>query len=411
MESNKLKNNNEIYLYRDEGFNTFSIQLNFLASTDNRSAAILDLLSIYLLQCNQVYKNDDDISLRLRELYDMNLDFTSKWNGKQKIFSLVADLIAMDVIHDDYSKEAFEFIRDILEKPDFENEKMLEVSKRKLLSYIDSNLADYDQYAETLYYQTVLPAENMKYDYSVDKKYLEELVNSITLEDIKSEYAKLHGNFINGLVFGNINEEQLNEFVKCINLTPTKHELDYSMDVKTVEGNIEIEKDCEQSYIFITYDFTELTNAELRVLEWMLNSSIGLCYQTLRDKYGLVYGSYANILFHKKKLYIYGETNISKKEKFIEAVDEIIKSLNDRKIVEKYMNQAKKEIANDEYSLSEGKNRLFEIINNRILQVYGNQDRDIVNKEIEEMKPEELMNKTKVLTRKNIFMVRSKTNE
>ena len=119
----------------------------------------------------------------------------------------------------------------------------------------------------------------------------------------------------------------------------------------------------------------------------------------------------ANILFHQRKLYIYGETNISKKEKFIEAVDEIINDLNNREIVEKFMTQAKEEIANDEYSLSESKKRLFGVINNRILQVYGNQDRDIVNKEIEEMKPEELMNKTKVLTRKNIFMVRSKANE
>ena len=409
MELNNLKNNNGVYLYRDEGFNTFSIQLNFLASQDNRSSAILDLLSIYLLQCNQIYKTDDDIILKLRELYDMSINFTTKWNGKQKLFSLVADLISMDVIHDDYSKEAFEFIRDILEKPNFENEKMLEVSKRKLLSYIDLNLADYDQYAETLYNQTVLPVENTKYDYSVDKKYLEELVNSITLEDIKREYENLMGNFINGLVLGNINEEQFNEFVKCINLTPINRELDFSMDVKTTEGNIEVVKDCEQSYIFITYDFTELTYAQVKVLYWMLNSSIGLCYQVLREKYGLVYGAYANILFHEKKLYIYGETNVSKKEKFIEAVDEIIKDLSNREIVEKYMTQAKEEIADDEYSLSEDKDRLFEIINNRILQVFGNQDS--VNKEIEDMQPEELMNKTKVLTRKNIFMVRSKTNE
>ena len=411
MELNELKNSNGIYLYKDESFNTFSIQLNFLASPENRSAAILDVLSIYLLQCNQVYKTDDNISLKSRELYDMSIYFTTEWNGKQKFISLVADLISMDVIHDDYSKEAFEFIRDILEKPDFENQKMLEVSKRKLLSYIDLNLDDYDQYAEALYNQTVLPVENMKYDYAVDKKYIEELVNSITLEDIKKEYKNALDNFVNGLVLGNISEEQFNEFVKCISLTPTKRELDYNMNTKTVDGNIEIEKDCKQSYIFITYDFTELTNAELRILEWILNSSIGLCYQTLREKYGLVYGSYANILFHQKKLYIYGETNISKKDKFIEATDEIIKNLNDREIVEKYMIQAKDQIANYEYSLSESKERLFKIINNSILRVYGNQDRDIVNKEIEEMKPEELMNKTKKLTRKNIFMVRSKTNE
>lgn len=411
MEFNKLKNNNGTYLYKDESFNTFSIQLNFLASLDNRSSAILDVLSIYLLQCNQVYKTDDDISLKARELYDMNINFISKWYGSQKIFSLVADLISMNAVQDDYSKEAFEFIRDILKKPDFENEEVLELSKRKILSYINLYLSDYDHYAETIYKQIVLPAENMKYDNSVDKNYLKELINSITLEDIKREYDNLICNYINGLVLGNIDEEQFNEFVKCINLTPKMYDLDYSMNIKALEGNIEIEKDCEQSYLFVTYDFTELTNAELRILEWMLNSSIGLCFKILREKYGIVYGSYANINFHQKKLYIYGETSLSKKEKFVDAVDEIIKSLNDREIVEKYMIQAKEEIASDEYSLSENKSRLFGIINNRILQVYGNQDRDLVNREIEEIKPEELMNKTKMLSRKNIFMVRSKSNE
>ncbi len=411
MEISKLKKNNGIYLYKDEGFNTFSIRLNFLASKDNRSAAILDLLTIYLLLCNQVYKTDDDICLKMRELYDMSIYFTTEWYGNQKLFSLIANFISMDVIHDDYSKEAFEFVRDILKKPDFENEKMLEVAKRQLLSYFESRLDDYDYFAETLYNQMVLPLENIKYDCSVDKEYIKKMIDSVTLEDLKREYENVLGNFINGLVLGNINEDKFDEFIEYINLTPNIRELDYSMNIKTTDGNIEIEKDCEQSYIFITYDFTEVSNAEIRLLEKMLNTSIGLCYQTLREKYGLVYDSNASILFHQKKLLVYGETSASKIEKFIEAVDEIIKSLCDRETVEKYMIQAKEQIANSEYSLSENKGRLFGIINSRILQVYGNKDRDIVNKEIEEMKPEELMNKTKSLTRKNIFMVRSKTNE
>jgi hypothetical protein len=75
------------------------------------------------------------------------------------------------------------------------------------------------------------------------------------------------------------------------------------------------------------------------------------------------------------------------------------------------MQQEKDEIANDEYSLSESKDRMTSIINSRILKIYGNQDREIVNKEIQEMQPEELMTKTKTLTKKNVFMLRGKTNE
>ena len=411
MELNKLKNSNGTYMYRDEGFNSFSINLNFLASSDNRSAAILDVLTIYLARCNQVYKTDDEINLKARELYDMEFCFTTTWKGNKKVFSLSADLISMNAVNDDYSKEAFLFLRDMLLKPDFENKKTLEIAKRKLISYIETSLSDYDQYADALYNQMVLPDENRKYDYTVEKKYIEELINSITLEDLKSEYENLIDNYINGLVLGNISEDQFDEFVSCMNLKSTKQNLDYSVDIKTTEGNIEVKKDCEQSYIYVTYDFTSLTNAELRILEWILNSSIGLCYQILREKYGLVYGASADILFHEKKLYIYGETAASKKEKFIEAVDEIIASLANPEIIAKYMKQAKEEIANDEYSLSENKDRLTGIINSRILKVYGDQDREVVNREIEEMQPEELMNKTKTLVRKNVFMVRGKENE
>jgi len=411
MELSKLKNNNGTYLYKDKGFNTFSINLNFLANPGNRSAAILDVLSIYLLRCNQIYKTDDDIELKSRELYDMSLYFGTKNEGKQKLFYLSADLISVDAVKDDYLSDAFAFIRDILLKPNFENKEMLEICKRNLISYISMGLDEYDQYSLALYSETVLPIEDMKYDQTTDKKYIEELINSITLDDLKNEYVMFINNYINGLVLGNITEEQFDEFVNSINLKSTKNDLDYSINVKTVEGDVEIEKDCNQSYIYITYDFTELTSAELRILEWILNSSIGLCHKILREKYGLVYGANAEILFHQKKLYFYGETDASKKEKFIEAVDEIVSNLCNSKIVTQYMKQAKEEIDNDEYSLSESKTRLTSILNTRILKIYGDQDREEVNKEIDEMSTEELMNKTKTLTRKNIFMVRGNKNE
>lgn len=411
MEQNKLINNNGTYLYKDENFNTFSIKLNFLANVNNRSAAILDVLCNYLFRCNEVYKTDDDITLRRRELYDMKLSCYTDWYGSQKLFLLTADLISMNVTSEDYSKEAFEFIRDIFKKPDFTNEKALEIAKRKIISYIDYYLDDYEKFSAIMYYQIIYNMKDREYDYSTNKEYIKELINSITLEDLKREYDSLMSNYINGLVFGNINEDQFNEFVKYMDLTPINKDLDYSMDLKTTEGVIEVEKNCKQTYIYVTYDFTELTSAEARILEWILNSSIGLCYQTLREKYGLVYGSDATILFQEKKLYIFGITDVSKKEKFIEAADEIVNDLKDRVILEKYMLQAKEELADDEYSLCENNRKLSGILNNRILKFFGDKDRDEVNKEIQEMTPEELMNKTKTLTRKNVFMVRSKTNE
>lgn len=411
METGRLKNNNGTYLYKDEGFNTVRINLNFLVSTGNRSAAIVDVLGIYLTKCNQVYKTEDDIVLKTRELYDMSLDFRNDWEGKNKIFTLSADFISMDAAQDDYSTEAFEFIRDMLKKPDFNNEEVLELAKKEMLSYIDFALTDMNYYAANAYRYHVLPVDYKEYDYSLDREYFANLIDSITLEDIKNEYENLISNYICGFAYGNISEELFNKFVECMDLTPTVKDLDFNEDVKTAEEDIEIDKECEQTYIFVTYDFTDASIAEVRLLEKMLDSTLGLCYQTLREKYGLVYGAYADVLFHEKKLYFYGETDYAKKDKFIEACDEIVKALCDKTEVEKYMEVAKKEIEDDEYSLSENKKKMVRIINNNILKVYGDQDREETFKEIQEMKPEEIMDKAKTLKRKNVFMVRGKSNE
>lgn len=411
METGRLKNNNGTYLYKDEGFNTVRINLNFLVSTGNRSAAIVDVLGIYLTKCNQVYKTEDDIVLKTRELYDMSLDFRNDWEGKNKIFTLSADFISMDAAQDDYSTEAFEFIRDMLKKPDFNNEEVLELAKKEMLSYIDFALTDMNYYAANAYRYHVLPVDYKEYDYSLDREYFANLIDSITLEDIKNEYENLISNYICGFAYGNISEEHFNKFVECMDLTPTVKDLDFNEDVKTAEEDIEIEKECEQTYIFVTYDFTDASIAEVRLLEKMLDSTLGLCYQTLREKYGLVYGAFADVLFHQKKLYFYGETDYAKKDKFIETCDEIVKALCDKTEVEKYMEYAKKEIEDDEYSLSENKKKMVRIINNNILKVYGDQDREETFKEIQEMKPEEIMDKAKTLKRKNVFMVRGKSNE
>jgi hypothetical protein len=132
--------------------------------------------------------------------------------------------------------------------------------------------------------------------------------------------------FHSGLVFGNITQEQFNSFVDTMSLEPCAKKLNFDRDVKTVEGDIEVEKDSEQSYIYVTYDFDDLTAAKYRVLNNIFNSSSGICYELLRDKYGLVYSFYVDIMFYLKKLYFYSEIDYSKKEKFLETLDEIIET-------------------------------------------------------------------------------------
>ena len=142
-----------------------------------------------------------------------------------------------------------------------------------------------------------------------------------------------------------------------------------------------------------------------------MNSSLGLCYQTLREKYGLVYNSYANIKYYLKKLYVYGEIDKEKKEKFLKALDEIVNKLNNKDLLDKLISQAKDEIKANEVTLSEDQDRMIDSLNYYILKYFDGQNRTEVYRQISEITADDLIKSTKTLKRKNVFMVRSKKDE
>ncbi len=411
MDFSKLINNNGMYLYEDDSFNTITMKLNFLAGSSNRDSAILDILCCYLEQTNKNYKTDDDINERKQELYSLDLSFNNTVLSSQKLFNMYVNFISPNVIGDNYLDDAFCFIRQMLKEVDFTNEEMLAVVKKNLISYIKSSLLDNETYAANMYFQKVLPDDSREYDCSTDIDYITDLINSITLEDLKKEYEFIMNNFINGLVFGNINESQFNNLVSSLGLNPTKKDIDYNKNIPVANEDIEIEKDSEQSYIYVTYDINNLTYPQLLLLKMIMNSSLGLCYQTLREKYGLVYSAYAAFMYYLKKVYIYAETSKDKKEKFLEALDEIIKVLNDKELLDKLIVTAKAEIESREVTLSEDKNRIINSINDYILKLYDGQNRNEVYEEVMKINADELIESTKTLRRKNVFMVRSNRNE
>lgn len=411
MDFDKLKENNGIYLYQDDSFNTITIRLTFLGDLTNRESAICDLLCHYLAVTNKNFKSDDDIITRSKELYSMDIYFYNKLYSNQKVFGISANMICPETVGDDYYSEAFEFIRQMLLEPDFTNQEMLDYCKRCFISGRRVDLEDNEEYADNMYSSMVLPEENRKYDYSTDMEYISELINSVTLNDIKNEYEKLMKNFYSGFVFGNMPEDKFNEFVSHIGLTKTNRKPNYDRDVKTIEGDMEIEKDCEQSYIFVTYDLDSLTYSQLKVLSKILNSTLGLCYQILREKYGLVYSAEVEIMYYLKKLYFYGEIDQNNKEKFVEVVEEIVEILKDKGLLDRAVEVSKNEIAINEVTVSEDQERIINSLNDYVLGLYEGLNRTEVNREIMKMTGDNLISTTLSLKRKNVFMVRSSEDE
>ena len=133
MDFDRLVENNGVYLYQDNNINTITIRLNFMGGLSNRDCAIDDLLCYYLAVTNKNFKNDNEITQRSKELYSLNLFFSNEYCSKQKYITVDINLISPESIDVDYYKDAFEFIRQIIKEPDFTNEEMFKIIKRKYI--------------------------------------------------------------------------------------------------------------------------------------------------------------------------------------------------------------------------------------------------------------------------------------
>ena len=411
MNFDNLKENSGVYLYQDEGFNTITLKLNFLGRTDNRSCAISDVLSYYMLLSNKNFEDDVAINQRKKELYELQCHFINKFYSRQKVFSLYANFVSPAVLNDDYYKDVFEFIRQILKEPDFTNEELLDYCKRSILSNLELQFTDNEEYADSKYNEVVLGEENRVYEYSTDMDYITELINSITLDELKDAYEYIMSHFQSGIVFGNISEDKFNEFVSTMSLPPRVKDVHYERDINPPTGDEEIIRDSEQSYIYVTYDMGHVSYPQLRLLLNILNSSLGLCYQTLREQHGLVYSSYAAIMYYLNKIYFYGEIDPSKKQEYLDAVEEIVSKLQDRESLETAINNSKIQLGIRELTISENQDEVVDSLDDYALGLYEGQNRNEIFQEIADTTVDDILTSTMQLKRRHVLMVRSGEDE
>ena len=414
MNLNNLINDNGMYLYKDNSFNTISIQLDFLSKRGNKEFATYILLNKYLLKTNKKYKSEKDINKIIRELYSMDINFSTFNVGSKDFICLAADIVSFNAINDDYSKEVFEFMHDILFNPDFTDEKMLESIKSIYLSNVKNILSDYDTIGCSLYCDKVFNDKLRKYEFSSDYNYIASVVNSVTMDDLKKAYQEIINdkNFYRGLVFGDITDEQYKLFREYIPFRSSIDSLDFYENPSINEGEIEIpKKNMNESIVYVTYKIDIPDQGILELLEGILNYGSGLCSSILREKYHLVYASNARIDFHNKTMYFYAKIEKKNKQKLLDAIDEMVAILQDKDKLREYIDFTKENLKIDQYTESESKEDLIENVDDYIYSYYDKFDKEEFIKNIDSYPDDEIIKCTKTLTKKNVFMLRGDNHE
>lgn len=411
MDINNLINDNGMYLYKDDSFNTINIELKFLIDNEEKNNHIYRVFKYYLATCNKKYRTEEEINKKSNELYSLEMGFYTSIIGSKRMFICDFDLISPSIINDNYLEEAFDFIKDIIFKPDFTNEKELENIKRICISSLENSFSDNEEIAHRLYKTKVCNEDELDIIYATDLEYITELINSITLEDLKRVYEQTinENNFYNGLVFGNIKDEEYKLFRTKFPLTSNKV-IDYKKDVKINEETIEIpNKDMNESIVYVTYTLELEDELTGRFINTVLNGNYNLCSKILREKYGLVYYANAQIDYVTKTLCFETMINKKNKEKLIKAIEEIVSLLLEKSKVKEMLSFSKEELKMEDYLISEDKGGLIGHIDEYYISNYYGQECNFNN--IDSYTEERFINCTKTLKRKNIFMYRGDCDE
>ena len=408
MDLEKLINDNGMFLYQDDSFNTITISLSFKAKDGNREDAIYDLLCDYIMKTNSTYSSEE-IDRKRNELYDIGLNVANVLIGDKRLINLFIDMISPSVIEDDYSKEAFKFAKERFFNIDFTRNDVLDILKKEKIAKFKASLSSPSLRARNLYNTMVYDNPDMKYEYSTDLRYIEELVNSITIDDMKKLYEETlnNDNFYRGLMFGNATVEEFNEFKKQFPFNSNLDNLDFNTKETINDGVIVVpSEDTNDSIVYLTYDIDNFDRGIRMILRDIYSGSSELCMDVIRNKHGLAYNAGVMLYPFSDKLVIKAIVDKNNVDKLIEAADEMVSISQDKDKVKPLLERAKESIRNDDYIMSENRDDVAYEIISHIRGLSPGFDRKSFIEKLDDIDSEDITKVTKSLKRKNVFVYR-----
>lgn len=413
MDYDNLIEDRGIYLYKDESLNTIFINLIFRRDNGSKNDTIYQLLTRYLQQTNKIYKNIEEIRKVKNDCYSIDIDMYNCYYGDNALMYVTFDLVSAQVLGDNYLDKAYEFIRNMLLEPDFTNEKRLKEIKRAYLAETKQELTDHLMFAERKYKQEIYENGKETFGFATNYEYIEKEINIVTMDDLEQAYKKVINNFFKGFIYGNITDNEYERFRKIIPFENSKDEkLDFvsipyfNKDIIEVPNN-----NSKESTVYITYSLDEVDKTLYNVLFDVINISGDLCTDILRDKYDLVYTSSAQVGYARNILAFKAGVDKKNIDKLISATDEIVDILKNKEKLKELLIKTRESIKNENYILSENRTLMIDTINDYVTGIFNRFNETEFANNIDELKVEDIIEKTKTLKRRNVFIYRGDLDE
>lgn len=351
MEYKKIVNDDyTLHLIKTDRFKTIKLSLRFTKLYDSSEYSYLKLLERVLpMNGTKNYKNVNEITKKLENLYNERIVFNSLLNSKNMSFNVNMSIVNPMYTDKSMYKESFDMLRDILCNPiikdnSFNNFDLHRDNIINSLMNIKDNPHIYGSMLfNELFYEGTVYADN-------NYRHLDEFksLSNSTLVDV---YKKLFNTYkIDVIVMGDYDEEEilkntsmLLKGFKSVNNTSN----DLYLDIKS-KYKIDKEKyESSQSDLFVGLTFKDITEFESDYVLVLLNSILGcmnnsILFVNVREKNSLCYHIGSTINKFTNTLVISSGINKDNFDKTLKLIKSSIESMKNTKVIDGLLDNAKR---------------------------------------------------------------------
>lgn len=411
--------NFNIHLIKTDNFKTISVRVNFKRKMDKKDLTIRRMLTQALFQASKTYPSNRELEKELEELYGAKLGVNNVMSGNYDIIQFTETFLNEKYTEKGINKKSLEFLLDVILNPNIKNDAFsdynFDLAKRNMNNCIKSFKEDLYEYSVTRMFENMDKKSSVSFRWCGYKKDLSKITKSNLYEYYKSV---IENDTIDICIVGDIDETLLIDvFKNKIKNNKTLSNLShYQINNEVRKKPIEIiEKEkIEQSKLVIGYNFTDLTDFELKYVLNILSFILGgsgesLLFKVVREENSLCYNINSEYILLNGFLYIYCGIDSKNYKKTVKLIKEVIEHV-------KQGNFDDIELENAKTTYKNGCIKLFDSPNNLMSLYLGHEylDLDLIDKKQEMIKKvtkEDVINLSNKMYMNTIYLLKGEQHE
>ena len=391
------KNNYEIYLLKTNKFKTIIISTVVINKYKKSDITKERLISNYLLNSNNNFKNEVLLSKEYMKLYDPRIGILDIFRDLHlKVFNLT--FLNEKYTEKGMDKKTIDFYYDFIFNPNVENNEFdpsqLKIVKKSLES---AYIRDEDNSSEIAYFNAL---SHITDDIPVKtdvRGNLNEL-NRINDNDLYIDYSNnlKTGKYI-VFVTGDYNDQTIKNIQTILDKKCQKntYELKSYFKVTKSKKYKEIIEDSKfnQSIVYLIYKIIRMNNKEreyvLPVLNNILGGNSSKLFNNVREKNSLAYYAYSDFNVSNNILFMYAGISFDNYEKCVNLMREQLEDIINGKITDEEIENAKESIYS---SILKSEDTLAGVSNDLKAHIlFDRHQNTVVKKNVEKVTKEEIV--------------------